>query len=410
MKILFVHSLSAFALQGGAEVSLRTLTRALQSAGHECVMLVTGGALGIRRTQIDGIRIIEAGLWNLYPMFDGRERPAPWRLAWHAMDRFNPFMQRIVARVLREERPDVVSVHNLAGWSAAVWDTLREYGAPSVQVLHDQYALCASSMMFRSDHNCVGRCTSCRLLRLGHRRRSRQLDAVIGVSRFILERHRAFGFFDNVPIRRVVHNARSAEEYDRPATVPGPTPDGILRLGFIGSINPSKGVEHLIAAFKTADLVDAELLIAGDLKTPYARDLAERTTDPRVRFLGRASPGSFFSSIDVLALPSQWRDTFPGVAFESLIFGRPVIAAAHGGAPEIIRHEHNGLLYEPGSDTELAKAMSRLATMPGFRETLAQQAYIDGAEYLEVDRWRDAYIDIYRETIARHRKPQAVVS
>ncbi|QCQ20831.1 glycosyltransferase [Desulfoglaeba alkanexedens] len=90
-------------------------------------------------------------------------------------------------RVLEIERPDVVSIHNLPGWSAAAWTTIAEKGIPSVQVLHDSYAICPKSTMYREGSgNCARQCISCRLLRLPHRRLSRRVSAVVRFSRYIL--------------------------------------------------------------------------------------------------------------------------------------------------------------------------------------------------------------------------------
>tara|TARA_B100001079_G_scaffold234830_1_gene216336 strand:- start:79 stop:1089 length:1011 start_codon:yes stop_codon:yes gene_type:complete len=317
------------------------------------------------------------------------------------IDRFNPLMKSAAATVIESERPDVASVHNLAGWSAGVWEALAAHDVPFVQVLHDQYALCASSMMFRGAENCQSRCLSCRLLRLGQRQRSRLPSAVVGVSRFVLERHLAHGFFTETTNRHVIHNARAPDDIQRqgPASV---TADAhrALRFGFIGSINPSKGTRQLAEAFSALPSLDAELWIAGDLKTDYARQLARDTSDPRVYFKGRMAPNDFYNSVDVVVLPSLWHDTFPGVAFEALIFGRPVIATNRGGAPEIIHHEHNGLICNPGDPGALARCLERLAGDSRFRIMLSEQAYRDGATYLDVTGWAERYVEIYRQLTA----------
>src|SRR5690606_22558241 len=100
-------------------------------------------------TEVDGVKVYRAGLKNFYWPY-GKQRPAiAKRLAWHVRDSYNRAMRAYVREVLQREKPDVVSCHNLAGWSIAVWDEIHQNGVPIVQVLHDMYLLCANSNMFR---------------------------------------------------------------------------------------------------------------------------------------------------------------------------------------------------------------------------------------------------------------------
>ena len=175
-----------------------------------------------------------------------KERPAaPWRLLWHALDSYNPWMQPYLRQVIARERPDVASVHNLPGWSAASWRTLAKAGLPAVQVLHDYYPICVKATMYKRGANCEQQCTQCRAFRLPHRALSRNLQAVVGVSRFVLDRHRALGYFAGVPIQRVIHNARDPRALGLDADTHIEPHNG-LRFGFIGRLDPSKGIEALV--------------------------------------------------------------------------------------------------------------------------------------------------------------------
>src|SRR5690606_2371457 len=116
------------------------------------------------------------------------------RLSWHLKDRLNHDMGSYVREVLKLEKPDVVSCHNLAGWSVAVWDEISRAGIPVIQVLHDMYLACANSNMFKGDHPCDTQCLSCRLLRSQHPEKSDQVSAVVGISQSILNRFTQLGY------------------------------------------------------------------------------------------------------------------------------------------------------------------------------------------------------------------------
>lgn len=410
MKVLFLNLFDDPAEGGGAEMTLHHLTQGLAGRGIETVFATIGERPGLHRTERDGVRIWRAGLRNLYRP-DLKVRPHPVaRALWHALDSYNAPMQPLLRRVLEAERPDVVSVHNLPGWSVAAWKTIANAGIPAVQVLHDSYAICPKTTMYKEQGgNCAGQCTSCHLLRLPHRRLSRHVAAVVGVSRFILDRHLEQGYFGEVPIRRVIHDARDARELGVNGA-PSREPGASLRFGFIGRLDPTKGVEVLLQAFADAALPDAELWIAGDGKPDFLAPLKQRHAGARVRFLGRVAPQAFYPHMDAVVVPSQWHDTFPGVVFEALAFGKPVIGSRRGGIPEMICEGENGLLFEPDTPGELVAALRRLAADPALRLRMAEAARTSAQPFLDRAGWVGRYLALYDEVIRRGADRSAVVS
>src|SRR3546814_9104153 len=151
-------------------------------------------------------------------------------------------MPGYVREVLAAEQPDVVSCHNLVGWSIAVWDEVRRAGIPIVQVLHDMYLLSPNSTLFKPGYTHPHQDVMSRLLRHRHRKASSGVAAVIGISRSILDRFIAYGYFKDVP-QYVVHNARAIPA----AGLPRMRGEGDgLTVGFIGTLTAPKGVEWLI--------------------------------------------------------------------------------------------------------------------------------------------------------------------
>jgi glycosyltransferase involved in cell wall biosynthesis len=92
----------------------------------------------------------------------------------------------------------------------------------------------------------------------------------------------------------------------------------------------------------------------------------------RVRFLGQRSDiPELLSAADIFCQPNQTPDSF-GITFvEALWAGRPVVAAAMGGALEIV-NEGCGLLFKPGDTGALAASLKSLIENPELRLRLAQ--------------------------------------
>lgn len=398
MKILFLHALADPKLGGGAEVIVWEQMRGLRDAGHDCVLLTTSDKIGLECTEQEGFTVWKAGIRNVYWPFH-KERPsAPLRMLWHALDSYNPWMQRYLREVVKREKPDVASLHNLPGWSAASWQTFARLSVPTVQVLHDYYSICVKATMYKKGKNCTTQCSSCHMFRLPHRKLSRNVSAVVGVSRFMLDRHRSSGYFDGVPIQSIIHNARSPEALgfnQAEALIPH---DG-LRFGYIGRLDLAKGIEPLIDAFLAADLPpEAELWIAGSGRQHEENRLRNKKKDSRVRFLGRVVPREFYPQVDVVVVPSLWNDNLPSVVFEALAFGRPVIGSRRGGIPEMIRDGENGLLFEPDTPGELKTALESMGA-GDLRARLTAKARLTAEPFIDVGRWIVAYEALYSEAI-----------
>ncbi len=67
-------------------------------------------------------------------------------------------------------------------------------------------------------------------------------------------------------------------------------------------------------------------------------------------------------------LESGDRDGIPNVLVEAMAVGLPVISTAISGIPELVQHERNGLLVEPGDQTALACAIERLLPDSDLRQ------------------------------------------
>lgn len=410
MKVLFIHTLYAPHVVGGAELTLQTLVEKLAARGVEVVVLTTSDQPGLHQDEVNGVRVWRAGLRNLYWHFRNNRAPFFKRRIWHSLDIYNPLMAAYVRRVAEVERPDVTSCHNLPGWSVSAWSALTAQAVPVIQVLHDQYLLCPNNTMFKNGHSCQRQCTSCRLMRLPHPRLSRRLAGVVGVSHFILEHHRTMGYFKGVPTQRVIHNVRSKELLGLSApshdheSVPRP-----FRFGFIGTLAPNKGIELLLRIFAKQPVPDAELWIAGTGHATYEATLKRNVDSSAIRFLGRVKQGEFFPEVDVVIVPSLVNDTFPGAALEALAFGRPVIGSRRGGIPEMIEDGVNGLLFDPEQPEELAQAVRRLATDPQLRARMAKAARASAAPFLDTNHFLDQYQAVY-QTAIEHAVKQRVNS
>lgn len=399
MKILFINSLYEPNVIGGAEIILRSHVNALHQRGHDVSVLTLDPQPGLTSNSVDGVRVWRAGLKNFYWPF-GCEKPPAWKRAlWHLTDIYNPFMTSAVKEVVQIEAPDLVCTHNLTGWSVAVWSALTKLGIPIVQVLHDPYLICPRSNMFSKGTPCRQQCLKCRSMRLMHPRLSNQLSAVVGVSRFILEKSVRYRYFGNVPIREVINNARDMGSVHEVGEAKGQPSNRQVTFGFIGNLLASKGIELLLETFVGQAPDSWRLVVAGSGKDDYEADLKKRYRHERIHFIGHVRPNTFFNQVDFTVVPSLWEDTFPGVVLESFYFGVPVLGSNRGGIPEMIQEGINGVLFDPEDTEGLSASMVAVAARKDRWRNAAPDIRDTSRVYFDMNRWTDQWLSLYQRVL-----------
>jgi glycosyltransferase involved in cell wall biosynthesis len=89
-----------------------------------------------------------------------------------------------------------------------------------------------------------------------------------------------------------------------------------------------------------------------------------------------------------------------GVALiQAAAAGVPIIGARAGGIPEIVRHEENGLLVEPGNATALAAAMRGLISAVALPRQPAAPGRELVARQFTYGRMVAGNLDVYRELL-----------
>lgn len=143
---------------------------------------------------------------------------------------------------------------------------------------------------------------------------------------------------------------------------------GPLRVVFVGNLTPRKGLIELVDALATLD-ADWELTVVGRPDDEsYVAAVRERIRtahlEDNVTLVGECPDDALASILrenHVLAVPSRY-EGFGLVYLEAMGFGLPVIAAAAGGASDVVTAGETGFLVEPDESERLVTALDRFAT------------------------------------------------
>jgi glycosyltransferase involved in cell wall biosynthesis len=364
-------------------------------------------------------------------------------------------------------RPDAVHFHHTTCLSTTCVHEAARRGIRVVYTLHDFWLLCPRGQLVRrdlslcerhTDADCV-RCMAWQLrVRGGHarvralfgrasrlarlrlprelyrrfasrpfareeealgeirERTAHVLDTCARVDRFVAPSHfaKALHVEFGVEAERItvadngfdLSRARRAPGTPRPASEP-------LRVAYLGTWIPSKGVHVLVEAVRDVD-PGAVVLDVHGYAPPYdgfedyeghLRGLARGAK--HVRFHGAYAPEdvpALLAQADVLVVPSIWYENSPLTLHEGRLAGVPVVASGHGGLLELVEHEVDGLLFRPGSAASLRAALERLAGDRAFVERL-RAASRGVADIRDHARWLEAFYDPREARHARGRCP-----
>ncbi len=398
LKILAINVLYYPLVGGGAEITIRNLYEGLAEEGF-IVNVLTFHDKGRCEECINGVRVFREKIPNLYlPLFINRKKPNIFvRRLWHLLDVYNPVSGNLVESYIDRLKPNIIISHNISGFSPSIWEVAFNKGIPIIQVLHDLYLLCPTNM-FRNNTVCSKQCRKCYLLRLPHRKLSNKLTAVVGISNFILNKFLLNGYFNKVPIKKVIHNSRRIERV-RNSVGQHRNRNKWVSLGYIGNIAPNKGIEVLLKAYLKAKAEYTELLIAGAGEESYLKYLKEKYSNKRIKWLGWVNPKSFFNKVDFTIVPSIWYEALGMVIVESFAYGVPVIASNIGGIPEMVVEGKNGLLFDPGNEEDLAEKLELAVGGVEYWRKRREVISKSGRKFLDYKKWITKWKELILECI-----------
>jgi glycosyltransferase involved in cell wall biosynthesis len=332
--------------------------------------------------------------------------------------------------ILADLKPDVIHIGHLIGLSTTIIDEAKRFEIPIVYTLHDFWLICPtgrfikdiaticykpsfpeckkclapqliidqrSSTLIRFSQKFFGRSKS--TLRLYSylekiykyaskvlvnltkdsfddevmRRQAEMqkvldlVDCFIAPSKFLMQKYTSYGLdhskviyldygFDRAPFKNM-QNKASAN----------------LRLGYIGTLIPPKGIHVLLDAFLRIESNNIELRIHGDFDNDndeyksYSNRIKARFKRKNIHWYGRyenRNVNAILSEIDILIVPSIWFENSPLVIHEAFLSKTPVITSKAGGMEEMVQHNINGLLFELGNDEDLKRQILRIIDQP----------------------------------------------
>jgi glycosyltransferase involved in cell wall biosynthesis len=163
-----------------------------------------------------------------------------------------------------------------------------------------------------------------------------------------------------------------------------------------------------LAAWKRVDLAiagasraGAPLVVVGDGEDRARLEAIAERARGKVRFVGhQPDPRPFIAEASAVLSTSKEEPLGLSV-LEALAMGRPVIAVAEGGIPEIVQDGETGLLVRDATPEAIARAIARAQQERDWFDAMGQAARRFAVERCGIEAMCEGYAVEYRRTMER---------
>ena len=362
VKITFAHN--RYQLYGGEERNYEAELALLEKAGHTVSTFEKSNKEIQNGSLYDKAKILWESAWSKSVYGEARKQFA-------------------------KQSPDVVYLHNF--WpllTPSILKAARDEGAATVVKWGNFRLLCLNGSFLRNGKMCMD-CLDGHLSR-GIWRKCYRDSMLESASLYRMVSHnRRRGTWQTDVDAHIVRTEKAKELfidgglpeeriYKLPALTPdsAPPPEGGSGGLFIGRLSGEKGVETLLRALELNKTVNFKIIGEG----PDRERLERLSTDlglNAVRFLGfltKEKCQEQMASAGFVVMPSICFENFPMAIVEGFCMSKPLIASRVGGAPEMMTHGQEGLLFEPGNHVELAMMIKKMTEENQLRLAMGRRA------------------------------------
>jgi glycosyltransferase involved in cell wall biosynthesis len=241
------------------------------------------------------------------------------------------------------------------------------------------------------------------------RRHCREIDGFVATSAYYADF--MAGYLD-VPRERihVVLPGLDLRGHGGPEAGPPGRP---FTIGYFARICPEKGFHVLADAFrllrKRPGSEECRLHVSGWLgenNRPYfhqvVRSLHEAGLGESFHHADspdHASKVGFLQALDVLSVPTVYREPKGLYVLEALANGVPVVQPRHGSFPELVEATGGGLLVNPEDPAHLAETLHGLLLDPDQARELGRKGKEAVHAHFHADRMARQTLDVYRQYV-----------
>ncbi len=367
MKIGVISNLYPPYQRGGAERIVGLGVQALKEAGHDVFVISTKpqGSLDIAEELTRTYRFKPV---NIFYYLDDHKHNILVRFIWNIFDIFNIFSAITVAKILSQEKPDLIITHNLKGIGLNLPLVITHKRIKHYHIAHDiQLVNPSGLLLWGKEDSFFETGWMVKIYQALLRKYFSHVDKVFFPSIWLKEYYEKYSFFSNSN-KIILRNPCPDTD------IPQKSKETRLKTFlFLGQIEKHKGI-HWLLDFWVKNKIPAKLLVAGkgnfDL-APYR----EKENLEIIGYVDREQIVSIFKRSDFLIFPSLCYENSPTVLIEAFQYATPVIAANIGGTTELVVPGINGYVFDPVNENQLLQHINTALSLSDTEyATMSQNA------------------------------------
>ncbi len=385
MKILIVNS-AYYPIQiGGSERSTQILAESLLGEGLSPIVVTVAKEDKIE--YVNGVKVYYIKTPNVYHFLEPKVQSLLKKIVWKIKDLYSFESKKKIIQIIEKEQPDILHTNIIIDLTVSIWKAAYQKKIPIIHTLRDYYLLCHKSNMFDGDP-CETICKKCKLYSCLKKHNTKYVTALIGVSKYILEKHIENNYFSASKFQKVIYNSVNDAKNSRQQ-------DGKFHIGYVGRVTKYKGIEVLLDYFIHSYKNDKNVVldIFGKPESlEYEGFLKKKYHSDNIIFHGLIPQENIYNCIDVLVIPSLWPEPFGRIVPEAYSYGVPVIVNDYGGLSELVVNGVTGYRVNIESSDFEDKLSHFIETRPDMREA----CFKEYQKYTKTKIVKE-YIDLYEK-------------
>lgn len=325
---------------------------------------------------------------------------------------FNPRTYRDIKKLIRDEKIEIVHVHNTLNLvSPAVYYAARHMKVPVVQTIHNFRLLCPGATFYRDGHiceDCVEYGLKCAVKHRCYRESKIQTLACVLSTAF----HRMTGIYGKINYICLtdfnkqkllgLKQIKPERVFVKPNFVECkneyiPEKDRKNQFVFAGRLDKLKGIDLLFEAWKHMGEEAPKLIVCGTgpMEDWCKSFIRENDVNIEMRgFVPNNEALKIIANSKALVLPTQWYEGFPMSIVEAFSVGTPVICSDLGNAGSVVEEGITGYKFRYDSIESIMSAIDKMREKPLNKEKIKKIYEIKYSENVNYKILNDIYTGI----------------
>jgi len=178
-------------------------------------------------------------------------------------------------------------------------------------------------------------------------------------------------------------------------------------IGTVGRLEAQKGLDLLLRSIPAVIAAAPQarfILVGGGTREAELKALSRSLgIEDHVVFTGwRTDAIALMKRFDCFVQSSNF-EGMPMVLLEAMSLAKPIVATAVGGVPEVIEHEHTGLLIKSREEQELSQTLLRLVTNPDLTRHFGMNGRARYEQRFTAEAMASTYQQLYEDCLGAKR-------